>query len=148
MENPSSAPRSTASGRITLVIVLALGTLLRLWNFPAAQEVRDWDEIGYTCNGLMAWEGLSPGWVCVPSGPQTWIGWFYAATHSGMELLKEREDKTTPSLLKPYLAADQALFKSYEDLDHLRFVLLSFSLAVALLGIYGAHRLGGKYGGA
>jgi hypothetical protein len=147
-ENAPGASRPTANGKIALIIVLALGAFLRLWNFPAAQEVRDWDEIGYTCDGLMAWEGLPPGWASTtPAGPQTWIGWFYAGGRSGLEFLKLRKDKTSPPLVKPYAAVDQALFKSYENLDGLRFVLLSFSFVLALAGIYGGYRLGVRYSG-
>lgn len=131
-----------------LIILLALGAFLRIWNFPASQEVRDWDEIGYTCDGLVAWEGIPPGWASTtPAGPQTWFSWLYAAGRSGTELLQMRGDKETPKVLKPYLAIDQALFKTYEDLGGVRRFLLWVSLVVALGGIYGGYRLGARYGG-
>ena len=146
-ENAPGIPRSNASGRIALIIVLALAAFLRIWNFPASQEIRDWDEMGYVCNGLMAWEGLTPGWRSTPAGPQTWTGWLYAAGESGLETLRARGDKSVPGMLKPYLAIDQALFKAYEDIGPLRRLMLVISLAVAIIAIYFGYRLGAKYGG-
>jgi hypothetical protein len=64
-----------------------------------------------------------------------------------MELLKPQGDKETPRVLKPYLALDQALFKTYEDLAGVRHFLLGISLVLALAGIYGGYRLGVRYGG-
>lgn len=135
-------------GKALPIVLLMLAALLRIWNLPDRQEVRDWDEIGYVTDGLVAWEGISPGWGSVPAGPQTWIGWFYAAGRSGWEMPRPQGGATVPLVLKPYMAIDQALFKTYEDLSGLRQLLLWISLVVALAGVYGGYRLGAKYGGA
>ena len=135
-------------GKALPIVLVILAALLRIWNLPAPQEVRDWDEIGYVTDGLVAWEGLSPGWRVVPAGPQTWVGCFYAAGRSGWELLRSPRGPAVPLVLKPYMAIDQALFKTYEDLSGLRQLLLWISLVVALAGVYGGYRLGAKYGGA
>ncbi len=146
-DNAQTSPGPTRIGKTALISLLVLGAFLRLWSFPAPTEVRDWDELGYTCNGLMAWEGVSPGWVSTPAGPQTWVGWLYAAGRSGWEFMTNKDPNNLPRVLKPYLALDQALFKSYEDLNGLRSCLLWISLLLSLAGIYGGYRLGAKYGG-
>jgi hypothetical protein len=83
----------------------------------------------------------------VPAGPQTWIGWFYAAGRSGWELVRLQRGDAVPRLLKPFTAIEQALFKTYEDLSGLRQLMLWISLLVALAAVHGGYRLGLKYGG-
>src|SRR6516225_8573343 len=81
--------RQTSLGRAAVPIVLVVfAALLRIWNFPHGQETRDLDELMYVPNGLMAWEGLPPAMRTGPSGPQTWIGWFYAAGRSAWEFVQ------------------------------------------------------------
>jgi hypothetical protein len=46
---------------IGLLVVLAMGALVRAWNFPRYHEVRDMDETGYMSSGLVLWEGMIPG---------------------------------------------------------------------------------------
>ncbi|PWU14631.1 MAG: hypothetical protein C5B50_16985 [Verrucomicrobia bacterium] len=124
--------------------LLIFAAALRLWNFPARDEIRDMDEIGYATSGLVAWEGISPGWCFVPAGPQIWTGWTWAATRSAWELA--HVPRGTPPLLKPLKAIDTALFKTDEDLGGLRRLMLSISLVIALAGVYGGYRVGAKYG--
>lgn len=144
-----AANRRASLGRTALPIVLVtLAALLRIWNLPDLREMRDPDELVYVPNGLMAWEGLPPGMRTGPAGPQTWIGWFYAAGRSGWELLRPQGAQKVPLVLKPFMAIEQALFKTYEDLSGLRQLLLWISLLVGVAGVYGGYRLGLKYGGA
>ncbi|HWF18880.1 MAG TPA: hypothetical protein VG754_06405 [Verrucomicrobiae bacterium] len=137
----------TASSKAIIIFLLILAAALRIWNLPALNEVRDWDEIGYTTDGLMAWEGLLPGWESVPAGPQTWESWLFVGARSGWEFLHSQRKAATPGALKPLMAIDQALFKTYEDLGPLRRLLLWISIVISLAGVYGAYRLGAKYGG-
>ena len=146
--NDQTAPPGGGSSKALLVLVLGLAALLRLMNLPGRYEIRDWDEIAYESCGLVAWEGISPGLRSVPSGPETWVGWLYAAGCSGWEILHPSREAAAPKVLKPYLAIDQALFKTYEDLSGLRRVMLAVSFAVGLAGVWGGYRLGAKYGGS
>ena len=102
----------------------------------------------YVPNGLLAWEGIAPGMRTGPAGPQTWIGWFYAAGRSGWELLRQQwSGQKIPLVLRPFTAVEQALFKTYEDLSGLRQLLLWISLIISLAAVYGGYRLGRRYGG-
>ena len=134
------------SGRTVLYILLILAAALRIWNLPARNEVRDWDEVGYACDGLVLWEGISPGWESTPAGPQAWEGWLFAAGRSGWEYL--HTPAGTPKMIKPLLAINQALFKTYEDLGTLRLLLIWVSIGTSLIGVYGGYLLGARYGGA
>jgi hypothetical protein len=130
------------------ILLVALAAVLRIWNLPDFKEMRDGDELFYVPNGLLAWEGLAPGTRTVPAGPQTWIGWFYAGGRSGWELLRQlHEGPKMPLVLRPFMAVEQALFKTYEDLSGLRQLLLWVSLIIALAAVYGGYRLGARYGG-
>jgi hypothetical protein len=134
-------------GRALPILLVTLAAALRIWNLPAFKEVRDFDELAYVPGGLVAWEGLPPPMRTVPAGPQTWIGWFYAAGRSGWELLRPQQGQVVPLLLRPFTAIEQALFKTYEDLSGLRQLMLWISLLVSLAAVYGAYRLGSRYGG-
>ena len=75
---PSTSTRQGSAALPLFLVIFA--ALLRIWNFPHLQETRDLDELMYVPNGLMAWEGLAPAMRTGPSGPQTWLGWFYAGS--------------------------------------------------------------------
>lgn len=139
---PSGAP-----AKKLILILLLLAAVVRIWNMPRPDEVRDWDELGYETDGLMAWEGLSPGWEGVPAGPQTWVSWLYVGGRTGLEFLHSQTKAATPTELRFISAMDRALFKTYENLGPLRQLLLWISIAVSLAGVYGAYRLGERYGG-
>src|SRR6266487_1581903 len=78
-----------------------------------------------------------------PAKP-TWISWVYVAARSAWEMIHLHD---VPTVLKPLKAVDQALFKTYEDPGGLRLLLLWISIGIALVGVYGAFRLGSKYAG-
>jgi len=127
---------------------VVFAALLRLWIFPSSDELRDPDEIGYVTGGLVAWEGILPGWRSVPAGPQTWMGWVYVGARSAYELMSLARAHTAPTVLMPFMAVDRALFRTYEDLGGLRELMLWTSFLVSLCGVYGGYRIGARYGGA
>jgi hypothetical protein len=61
----------TKSTFIGLLAILAVGALLRAWNFPRFHEVRDVDEIGYISGGLVLWEGMIPGFHTCQLKPES-----------------------------------------------------------------------------
>src|ERR1051325_652240 len=128
-----------------LLFILFIAVAIRIWVLPSRNEIRDGDEIGYVTDGLVAWEGMLPGWRAVPAGPQTWVGWFWIATRSAWDFVKQ--PSTTPTVLKPFTAIDQALFDTYVDPGPLRQLILWISIAIAMIGVAAAYRLGLKYGG-
>lgn len=128
-----------------LLLILFIAAAIRIWSLPSRNEIRDGDEIGYVTDGLVAWEGMLPGWRAVPAGPQTWIGWFWIATRSAWDFVKQ--PSSTPSVLKPFVAIDQALFDTYADPGALRQLILWVSIGIAMVGVAAAYRLGLKYGG-
>src|ERR1041385_4517971 len=127
-----------------LLLLLIVAAAIRIWPMPFLHELRNGDEAGYVSGGLVAWEGMLPGWRAVPAGPQTWIGWVWMAARSALDLVKQPHDK--PQLLKPFLAVDQALFDTYADLGGLRQFMLWISLGVVMMGVFAGYRLGLKYG--
>lgn len=136
---------SSLSKNSLLIALLVCATLLRAWAFPSYEELRDGDEVGYVTGGLMAWEGLLPGWRAVPAGPQTWTGWIFIAGRSTWE--GSQLAKGVPLVLKPFVAIDRALFDTYADLGFLKALMLGISLLVSLAAVLGGFRLGSKYGG-
>ena len=131
-----------------MVAVLAIGALLRAWNFPSFHEVRDVDDIGYLSSGLVLWEGMVPGYHASPSGPQTWLVWLYAATKSGVYLIHPTPTIAgAPVQVRPMLAVDAALFDIYQDMAPLHRFILVTTFLISIGGIYGAYRLGWYYGG-
>ena len=147
VKNPDG-PAVSLSGKALLIVLLILAALFRIWIFPSRGEIRDGDEMAYMTGGLVAWEGMLPGMRAVPAGPQTWIGWLYVAGRSGLEMVHLLRAEGVPAMMKPYIAIDQALFRTYEDIGGLRVLMLWVSLGVALAGVYGGFRLGSRYGGA
>jgi hypothetical protein len=138
----------TKSTFIGLLAILAVGALLRAWNFPRFHEVRDVDEIGYMSSGLVLWEGMIPGFHASPAGPQTWLSWAYAAGKSSWYLVHPTGAiAAAPSKVRPLLAIDAALFDIYQDMAPLHRYMVAISFVIAMGGIYGAYRLGAYYGG-
>lgn len=127
-----------------LLFILFLAAAIRIWALPSRHEIRDGDEIGYVSGGLVAWEGMLPGWRAVPAGPQTWTGWLWIATRSAWDYVKQPSG--TPIVLKPFAAIDQALFDTYADPGPLRQLILWISIGIALAGVAAAYRLGFHYG--
>jgi hypothetical protein len=128
-----------------LLLLLTVAAAIRIWTMPYRNELRDMDEIGYVSGGLLAWEGMLPGWRAAPAAGQTWIGWLWIAARSAWDFIMLPHG--TPSPLRPFAAIDQALFDTYADLGPLRQVILCVSLGIALAGVFAGYRLGLKYGG-
>src|SRR6266567_3766678 len=128
-----------------LLLLLSVAAAIRIWTMPSLHEIRDGDELGYVSGGLVAWEGMLPGWRAVPAGPQTWVGWLWMAARSALDLANQPHDR--PTLLKPFMAIDHALFETYADLGALRQLMLWISLGIVMIGVLGGYRLGLKYGG-
>lgn len=134
-------------GNAALIILLIGAAIIRIWCFPGRDELRDGDEIGYVTDGVVAWEGILPGWKAVPAGPQAWISWLYTAGRSAWEVVHPPKGPPPPKIVKPFMAIERALCGIYEDLGPLRRVFLWFSLALAMCAIFAAYRMGVKYGG-
>src|ERR1051325_4932585 len=103
------------SGNAPLITLLIGAAIIRLWSFPSRDELRDGDEIGYVTDGVVAWEGILPGWKAVPAGPQAWISWIYTAGYSAREALRLRGGQL-PKVVLPFVAIERALFNIYQDL--------------------------------
>lgn len=128
--------------------VLILGGALRWLNEPRLNEIRDVDEISYSECGPSLWEGVTSGFTAVPNGPQTWLGWGYAACASARQMIHPNSvTAAAPTVMRPFLAMDAGLFEIYRDMGGLRRLLLTEQFLIALAGIYGAYRLGAAYGG-
>ena len=143
-------PVSPGSGQVRWALALLLGVAaaVRVFNFPVHQEVRDCDEIAYLTSGLILWEGMTPGLKHTPAGPQTWVGWLYAAALSGHDLLTGGAEQAGESWkIRPFLAVDSALFASYANPVPLRQLMLTLQALLALVGVYAAFRLGYARGG-
>jgi hypothetical protein len=133
---------------LVLVVVLVLGGALRWLNEPRADEIRDVDEISYSECGPLLWEGVTPGFTAAPNGPQTWLGWGYAALASARQIIHPNSAvASAPAMMRPFLAVDTGLFGIYRDLSGLRRFFLTEQFLIALAGLYGAYRLGAAYGG-
>jgi hypothetical protein len=141
---------SPRSGRVRWALALILGAagLLRLLNFPSQQALRDCDEIAYLTGGLALWEGMAPGLKHTPAGPQTWVGWLFAAALSAHDLVVADPEQCGESWkTRPFLAVDSALFALYANPVPLRQFMLALQFLIALAGVYAAFRLGYQRGG-
>ncbi len=151
-DEPASGVGPPAAGRRTRVLsvfaVLLIAAGFRLANFPHRYEVRDMDETGYLAGGLVLWEGITPGIRVAPAAPQTWVTWLYAASRSAVAMA--RPDPVTRAVAlpaRPFVVVDRVLFDAYQDLSGLRRLMLAVTVVVAVVGTYGAFRLGDAYGG-
>lgn len=131
----------TQAGVLLVLLVCALG--IRGWHFPDRYEVRDGDEVGYVSDGLLLWEGITPGFKASPSGPITWTGWMWAGTLSVRYLFAPEEgDSHVPRLVRPFVAVDQALFRLYSDLSSLRLLVVVVGILVSLGGVAAGFLVG------
>jgi hypothetical protein len=133
---------------IGLLILLSVTLGLRIWNLPALHTLRDGDELGYLSDGLLLWEGMTPGFKMAPGGPLTWTTWSIVAFQSAKKLYALHfSEKRTPSILKPYIAVEQTLFDTYHDLAFLRRAILLVIISLTVLATWGAFLMGYKRAG-
>lgn len=132
--------------RSTFLVLLGLvliAVVVRLSHWPALQEVRDGDELGYTWGSLQLLEGNLPAIHYAPAGPQTWFGWACAGVVVVKHLiLPDQHVAELPRQLRPFLAVDRTLFDAYRDIGWLRQVWILTSFAFAIGAIVAFFRLG------
>jgi hypothetical protein len=135
--------------RVCLFLLLVISVGILIVNFPARYDLRNGDEGFYVQSGLALWEGITPTAKYAPAGPQTWISWLYAAGSTARDYLRPRpEERTAPGVIKPFVAANQALFDLYRDWSTLRWIEVVANDLVYLAAVAAAFGLGYKRGGS
>jgi hypothetical protein len=130
-----------------LIALLLLAAGLRIWNFPPRYFERP-DENGYLYGSLALLEGLPPGFKAAPAGPQTWLGWTYAATKSALNLITPTSDERgMPLQVRPFVAIDRALFDLYRDSSALRRFIVTVNVILSLAAVYCAFQFGHFHAG-
>ena len=131
-----------------LGLVVITSIALQVANFPSRYDRRDYDERLYSQSGLLVWEGIMPIVHYAPNGPETWIGWAYAGAKSAMYFVSPgTEERAAPSVLRPFVAVNHALFDIYRDWSSLRRVIIVANALIAVLAAAAAFGLGWKRGG-
>jgi hypothetical protein len=149
MQQTLAEPCCSIRARLSLLLVLVLGAGVMAANFPPRYELRNGDEIFYVQGGLALWEGIIPTAKYAPAGPQTWISWAYAAARTAWDYVRPGpEERPAPGVLRPFVAANRALFDTYRDSSRLREIEIAANDAMFLAAIAAAFGLGWKRGGA
>jgi hypothetical protein len=126
-----------------LVAILIVAALLRIAALPAYDELRDGDEYQYTTGGILVLEGITPGMKAAPAGPMTWLGWAYGAAHAARHVVSRGpEERAVPLQLVPFVAVNHAIFDIYRDGRGLRMFLILANVALSLVAIAAAFRIG------
>lgn len=135
--------RSGGRGRehvVLLVALLALAAGLRLAAWPARDEVRSVDELGYLSGGLVLLEGLPPSHRFAPAAVTTWTTWLLTAGEAFGRLALDRSG--APAFERAFDAIEGALVAGHADPGGLRRVVLVVSLVLSLAAVWACHRLG------
>lgn len=141
---PGRAVRAT-----TLLTVLLLGFLLRVYTLPGRYEQRNIDEPAYVASSLLLIEGVTPGHHAVPGGLQFWAQWMYVGFQGAWNLFHPIPEEAQLGLKqgRPLYALDRAIFDNYRDISHLRNFTLWCNIGYGLLAIAAAWKFGDMAGG-
>jgi len=131
---------------MSVVILAAIG--LRVWDFPSQYELRGVDEVQYTQGSLELLEGITPAFKYAPAGPETWLGWGYAASRAATYLVRPTtEEHAVPIQVRPFVAVNHALFDLYRDLSGIRRFIVGVSVLLSILAIAAAFAIGTRSAG-
>ncbi|HZZ41320.1 MAG TPA: hypothetical protein VFE58_00145 [Tepidisphaeraceae bacterium] len=126
-----------------LLVLLAVGMVLRVGNWPHRYETRDVDEAGYLDSSLCLVEGVTPGYKAAPGGVQIWEGWMYGMAGVVKNIVRPHaEGVGTDMRLRPFVGMNQALFDNYRDLSGMHGFILGCNLLMSLGAVYAAYRYG------
>jgi MFS family permease len=131
-----------------LVLLLLLGTCLRVWDLPHRDELRHVDENPYIFGSLSLLEGITPPYKYAPAGPQTWAGWLFEGAESAKYFLHPPPSQRRLDIrLRPFFAVNDAIWDAYADEGPLRWVWILVAYPFIIWSIYEAFVLGEYMGG-
>jgi hypothetical protein len=139
---------NSRNDRRLLVAILLLGCICQVLWFPHPHRFDDMDEFGYLMCGPQVFEGLPPGYHYTFAGPEAWVGWVYIAAYSARYVVfPTAEEAAAPSLLRPYIAVNHAMWETYFDITILRLIYISISIILSLVAVATAFFYGRSRGG-
>ncbi len=139
----------TSRGKSILIIgiLLAIALMIRCGFYPRG-GFRNIDEPHYNTSGLMLVEGMNPSFKVAPGAPVVWTGWCYTIFKAAEQYFNpELPEQNIAPKARITAAINAAIFNIYRDSSGLRRVQLIETIALGLLGVYGAARYGLLRGG-
>ena len=129
--------------KVAIALLLLLAVVLRAWDFPHRHELRHVDELPYVGGSLHLLEGMVPPYKYSPAGPHTWAGWLYAGGQTARYMVRPTaEERAVDVRVRPFVAANHAIWDNYADLGAMRWLWVLLTLPVVLWAIIELFKLG------